>query len=403
MFPIMEAATVSPAVPLWRRVTEGIASVRPLDLRTGHWFDRVLTRYLRSRPARPVALDSNAARQAASAAVMHRNAAEAAALGVATAGVSTLAATLATDAPWSGLAALPVAACALAGDMVARAVMHVRMSCALADIWGIRFSPDDPADLARLYALAFDIEEPRDEVYGGRASIERLAGARDGDLGSAIGSKLASESLLRNLPFIGVLTSAVQSWHATMRVGDGVMQYLRFRHAFDDVLTRVAAYGPEAVDILIEGVWFISIADDRVNDTETALLAHLVRMLPRETRWKLTARFVPDENAFIERLSRLPEPAHDDVFHALEVAATMDGLVSSAERNLLLRAAAALGIEVAPDALDRLIAESLEDGPQLMAPAAAPKNAPRSSSLRPREFVSQWIRCARRGFSRSSS
>jgi hypothetical protein len=335
--------------------------VRPLDLRTGRWFDRVLTRYLRSRPARPVAERSVAERRQKCASVVRRNATQAAVLGAATAGLSTAAAVLAAETPAGALTALPVAACGVVAEMVARAVLHVRMSCALADVWGLRFSPDDPEDLARLYALAFDVEEPRDEAYGGRAAIERLARGRNSELGNAIGAKLLSESILRNIPFIGIFTSAVQSWSVTMRVGNGVTQYLHSRLAFDEVLARVARHGPAVLDTLIEGVWFISTADAQVDDDETALLAYLVQTVPRECRWKLIARFVPDEEAWIERLAHLPEPAHDDLLRALEVAAAMDGKVTPAEQMLLTRAAAALGIAISSDALAR-VAVDYRDG-----------------------------------------
>lgn len=346
----MEAIAPSLPVPLWRRILGGLGSVRLLDLRTGHWFDRVLTQYVRNRPARPMAFAADSERQAASDAITRWNAAEAALLGAATAGISTAAAIVATDVPWGGLVTAPVAAAAIGAEMVARAVLHVRMSCALADAWAIRFSPEDPDDLARLYALAFDVEEPRDEVYGGTATIERLSrNGRDTDLGNAIGSKLLSESILRNLPFVGVFTSAVQSWRVTMHVGGAVTRYLRFRHLFDDVLARVAAHGPEAVDALVEGVWYIAIADGQPNDDETALLAHLVRTRPRESRWKLTARFVGDSDAWLARLARVPERAHDDLFSALGVAATIDGALAPGERQLLARAAAALGVEPAAE------------------------------------------------------
>src|SRR5438270_189705 len=101
------------------------------------------------------------------------------------------------------------------------------------------------------------------------------------------GRRRATPACAATLPRLP--SSALQSWRVTMRVGDGVTQYLRVRHAFDDVLARVAVHGPEAIDTLIEGVWFISIADDTANDNEAALIAHLVRTRPRESRWKLTA------------------------------------------------------------------------------------------------------------------
>lgn len=378
------ATEVSTApVPLWRRITQGLAAVRPLDLRTGHWFDRVVARYLRSRPARPVPFATPATRRRASCAIVRRNATEAAVLGAATATVSTAAALLTADTQgYGGVVALPLAAGAMAAEMVARAVLHVRMSCAIGDVWGVRFSPDDPGDVARLYALAFDVEEPKDDAAGGRDVVERLARAREGDLGAAIGAKLISETLLRNLlPFVGIVTSAVASWRLTMRVGNGVTRYLGFRHALDGVLARVQAHDPGALDALIEGVWFVASADGQVNDDEAALLAHLVRMRPREARWKLTARFVADEGAWLDRLARLPEAVHAEVLTALEVAAAMDGVVSPPERTLLARAAAALGLEPSPERLDVLARTFADDGGEVALGAAV--EGPRTDSGSP--------------------
>ena len=358
-------------VPIWRRITDGIRAVRPLDLRTGHWFDRVLVRYLRARPARPVASGTVGHRHQKTCAIVRRNAAGAAVLGAATASLSTAGVVLTADMPWGGVVAVPLAACAMAAEMVARAVLHVRMSCALGDVWEKQFSPEDPADLARLYALAFDVEEPRDEATTGRSVIERLARARDGDLGNAIGAKLISETLLRNIvPFAGIATSALESWRLTLRVGEGVEQYLRFRRATDEPFARVAAHGADAVEALVEGVWLVAVADGQLDDHETALLAHLVGMCPRESRRKVTARFVDDEEGWLARLARLPEPAHDELFYALEVAAAMDGSPSPGERKLLAHAAAALDVELPPDRLDA-IAAAICDGDGTPESAAA--------------------------------
>jgi hypothetical protein len=355
-------AIISPSipVPLWRRIGQGLSAVRPLDLHTGRWFGRVLTRYLRSRQARPTLAGTAAERQAASQAIVMRNAAGAALLGAATAGMSTAAAVLAAETP-GGIAALPLAVGAIGLEMIARAVLHVRMSCAVADAWNVHLSAESPEDLARLYALAFDVEEPADDESGGRATIKRLAHGGDSALGNAIGSKLISESLLRNLPFIGIFTSAAESWRLTKRVGNAVTQYVHFRAAFDGLLARVAAHGCETLDALIEGVWFVCIADAQVNDDETALLAFLVQRRPPEVRERLTARFVLEPDGWIERLARVPQSARQELFRALEVTAAMRGEVSQPERAILERVAAALGIEVSADAFDR-VAEAYRNG-----------------------------------------
>jgi hypothetical protein len=136
---------------------------------------------------------------------------------------------------------------------------------------------------------------------------------------------------------------------------------VHFRAAFDGLLARVAAHGCETLDALIEGIWFVSIADAQVNDDETALLAFLVQRRPQEVRGQLTARFVLDPDAWIDRLARVPEGARHDLLRALEVTAAMAGHASPAERALLERAAGALGIELSVDALDR-IADAYRNG-----------------------------------------
>jgi uncharacterized tellurite resistance protein B-like protein len=102
------------------------------------------------------------------------------------------------------------------------------------------------------------------------------------------------------------------------------------------------------VDLALEGMWFIFIADGRLTGIETALLAHLLR---RQDARDITQRFVSDEADWLERVRKMPEvPELRGAFlHALQVMAAVDGSVAGPESAVLRSAARALG-QAVPDA-----------------------------------------------------
>jgi hypothetical protein len=85
------------------------------------------------------------------------------------------------------------------------------------------------------------------------------------------------------------------------------------------------------------------------------VLAFLVRMLPAEERAAVMARFVEDDYDWLARLSQLPENEREDFFRALEVAATVDKIVSLPERSILHRAARALGRDYDEARITRMV------------------------------------------------
>lgn len=62
-----------------------------------------------------------------------------------------------------------------------------------------------------------------------------------------------------------------------------------------------------------------------------------------EERAEVLARFVDDDYGWLQRLGQLPESERDDSLHALEIAATVDEVVSLPERRILRAAARNLG------------------------------------------------------------
>ena len=109
--------------------------------------------------------------------------------------------------------------------------------------------------------------------------------------------------------------------------------------------------------MLAEGLWFLFSADGRLSPEETGVLAYLVRLLPADEQAAVMARFVEDEHDWLQRLGELPENERDDFFHALEIAATVDKVVTQPERRILRGAARALGQKYDDARIERMVTD----------------------------------------------
>jgi hypothetical protein len=198
----------------------------------------------------------------------------------------------------------------------------------------------------------------------------------DEDVGSSIGSKLLGESVLRNIvPGIAPVTSSVSSWKMTRKLGDTVSSYMRYHRAFRNEMLAVGYRCEAHFGLLAEGLWFLFSADGRLSPEETAVLAYLVRLLPADERADVMARFVEDENDWLQRLAALPENERDDFFHALEVAATVDEVVSQPERRILRGAARALGRTHDDLRIERMVKDFSDAGVLRGGPASPARSA----------------------------
>src|SRR5690606_7519269 len=177
------------------------------------------------------------------------------------------------------------------------------------------------------------------------------------DLGARIGTEIFGESLARNVvPFVAIASSSVANWVRTRKLGDSVRRYLRYQRALDEALAPFEAH-PDIFDLLLEGIWFLFIADGHINVEETVTLANLLNRLDATRRDAITSRFIDDELDWTERLSTVPEPLRDAFLHTLEVAAAVDTHVSLPERKLLRRAALELGRPTDPVRVEALLYE----------------------------------------------
>jgi hypothetical protein len=171
------------------------------------------------------------------------------------------------------------------------------------------------------------------------------------------------ESVVKNLiPVVGVFMAPVSNWKKTRELGDTVRRYLRYRRAIGDAMAAAEDLCRAHVDLLIEGLWFLFIADGQLSPEEATLLAGLLRRLDPALRAQIEARFTQDEEDWVARLSSVPNDERDAFLHALEVAAAVDKSVSLPEQKILTRAARALGRQFDRKRVDRMMQEFEEVG-----------------------------------------
>lgn len=327
------------------------------------WLVRAYVKRYRDRHPEPVRLPKGVTRATAAKKIIRRACMASVATGAVSGSASTAAATLTAQTQGlAGLWAIPAALGILGGELVARSVIHLHMTLELGDIFDMRFDPNAPADFWHLYALAFGTENyeenGKDKGDPGRELLGRVVNSKAEDIGKDIGAQLFGESLARNaIPFVSVVTSSATNWIRTRTLGDTVRRYLRYRRALDQAMSRFKHEDPAIFELLIEGIWFLFIADGRLNPEETATLASLVGRLPQAARMTLSTRLIEDELDWTERLSSIPEHFRDDFLRALEVAASVDKIVSLPERKLLRRAAYELGRKIQPSQVEAIVGQ----------------------------------------------
>ncbi|MGZ6065224.1 MAG: hypothetical protein ACXWVM_22670 [Polyangiales bacterium] len=324
------------------------------------WFGRLLSFYLHRRTPKPATADEGNAQARAERAT--RMACLQCALSGASAGLTSTgaAAITASTEGVAGFVALPVAAFAIGGEMALRTLIHIELICTMADIFGVRLDPKKPDEVWRLCALVFGNAEHDDEGSDpGKKLVHELAHLETDKVGEEIGHRVLGESVARNfLPVVGVGVSAVVNWRKTQRIGDTARRYMRYSRALSGAFERITKHCSEHFELLVEGVWFVFIADGRLGYEESALLANLVRSLPHGVHERVLARFVEDEFDWLERLAvEVKGDARRPFLHALEVAAAVDKVVGLPERRLLRSAARRLELQYDPKRAEVMMEE----------------------------------------------
>ncbi|MDC0744569.1 hypothetical protein [Polyangium mundeleinium] len=258
------------------------------------------------------------------------------------------------------LVALPATALGAALDAALRLVTQTYTACRLAGCVGVRFDPDDPADVWALFKLVQGAEQAPEEQDRPGAALARLARTDLEGATQGLAARLFGGSLARSfVPFVGIVASSVTNYLGTRRLGQTVLRYVRYRAAFDRVLADERL--SPVKDRLFEGLWFLFEADGWLRPEETALLFTFLRGCETDISIGLDERLA-DPIGWYLRLGDVPSPARGPFYHALEIGAAVDARASLRERELLARAAEALGVHFDEARLERMIHEMHESG-----------------------------------------
>jgi hypothetical protein len=253
------------------------------------------------------------------------------------------------------LLAAPAALVGAAADTALRLVMHAHMACRLADLFDLRFDPDEPADVWAIFSLALGHEDTPVESDHPGERLGQFARIDLNEFAQGLGGRLFGASLLRTvIPFVGVVSSSVTNYTTTRRLGEAVRRYVRYRAAFDRVLAD--KHLEPARDRLFEGLWFLFVADGRLKPEETALLSTFLRGCSSGSLTGLDERLA-DPVGWYLKLGEIPEAARVIFYHALEIGAAVDKSASLRERKLLEHAASALGLRYDEARLERMMRE----------------------------------------------
>ncbi|OJY22017.1 MAG: hypothetical protein BGO98_34915 [Myxococcales bacterium 68-20] len=336
------------------------------DVRTRSWLERVVHRRMnraraKARAKREAGAYAGLAPEERARSVVRWACAKTAVTG-GISGAATTGATVAT-AETKGLAAvvaLPFAAAAIGGEMAMRAVCHVDLACELAEIFEVNLEGAEDV----LLLLALEPGGPRDVDHEdlGQALVHRAAVESDA-LFARAANVILGESVLRNLlPFAGVLSSAVTNVVVTRRLGHTLRRFFRYERAMVDAFRAAEATCAPCMDLLIEGLWYVFIADGRMSLEETACLTQRLGDLDEERRRQLLKRLGSDESDWLERLQSVPEGARDAFLRVLETAAAVDKTLMLPEAKILQRVARVFGRTFDPQRVGHMIDQLEENG-----------------------------------------
>ena len=165
------------------------------------------------------------------------------------------------------------------------------------------------------------------------------------------------------VPVVGVAASAITNYRLTRRLGDTTRRYMRYQRAMRDALGDAIAACSVHLPLLVEGMWFVFIADGQLSPEETGCLATFLKRFDEPTRELVMSRFVEDEYDWLERLGTTVSKAMCPAFfHALQVAAAVDKHVGLPERRLLRSAARRLGVTFDPKRVETMMEQFEERG-----------------------------------------
>jgi hypothetical protein len=350
------------------------------EVRDGIWFRKILEQHARRRTARNETrcwdvvypkLDVEARAEAhIKRAARRAAAAGAAASAGASAGELLSLVTEGLGAPLG----LPAAILSMVAEAAFTTLVQLDLATDLGSIYGVAFG-DDVDEMAILFALALGKEPPRKKIVNGqqtedgaavatpkphRGLIARLIELEDGEVATHIGKKLLEDAVLRNvIPIAGIGISARWNYVATTKFGERVSSYLRYRRALAGAAHKIRIADVKNPEVFVRGAWLLASCDGEPSREEMMAIALVLEQFPEAER-QLPVYDVDDEEAWFDRVARVPDEIDERLIDLLGLVAAVDKELAVPERRFLSRLGKVLDRKIDFGRIDALCAHLRE-------------------------------------------
>lgn len=246
--------------------------------------------------------------------------------------------------PITGSAALM----SFSADLFSTTTIQLRLAYDIAVLYRIPIDFNDPEDLWRFIRVAFAVKGAGDAAGAAtkgvpmvvRPLIRKIYSGATLSAGRSlpvIGRYLLQRNVIKfALPAVGIPLATSMNYWSTKVAGKYARSVYREEAAIREQATRLVKNAP-AHRVVLWVAWLVMSADDKINETETTLMRHLVSMM-ETTHGIVDAGLREVVNIDRDFVWSLVEEVEDNrqSLHRLGVAAAeVDGKINSPERKVL--------------------------------------------------------------------
>jgi hypothetical protein len=361
---------------LWsEKVRDAIRGLRPDEIHDGRWFRRILERHVQkhqrsSSEAHWAALYPGLDVDARVEKHIKTVARKASAAGaIASVGASTgELLSLVTE----GLAApigVPAVLLSIVAEGTYTTLAQLDLASDLASMYGVPFG-HDVDEMSTLFAIAMGLEAKKKQAADvsdepkPKGLLARLMDLEDGEVANHLGKKLIEDAVLRNImPVVGIAISARWNYVATLKFGSHVCRYIRYRRALAHACDKLRLAEVKNPEVLVRGAWLLASCDGEPTREEMMAIARVLGHFP-EAEEHLPSFDIDDEEAWFERVAKVPDEADERLIDLLSLVAATDKELAVAERRFLARLGRTLGRAIDFDRIAQLC-DHLHQGDEL--------------------------------------
>jgi hypothetical protein len=359
---------------LWaEKVKDTLRGFRLADIRDGTWFQRILERHVQKHQASSSeaywaalypGLDVDARAEKHINGVARRASAAGALASIgASAGELLSLVTEGLGAPIG----LPAALLSMVAEGTYTTLAQLDLASDLASMYGVPFG-NDIAEMSTLFAIAIGVEVKKKQSAEApekpKGLVSRLTDLESGEVATHLGKKVIEESVLRNImPVIGIAISARWNYVATRKFASHVRRYIRYRRALATACGKLRLADVKNPEVLVRGAWLLASCDGEASTEEVMAIARVLGHFP-EAAAQLPAFEIDDEEAWFERVAKVPDEADERLIDLLSLVAATDKDLAVAERRFLARLGKTLGRQIDFERIARLC-HHLREGDEL--------------------------------------